>query len=706
MLAVPKLDETSYNSLVQKARLLIPHFAPEWTDLNDHDPGITTLQTLAWLVDNLDFYIDATGEIHKLKYLQLLGIVPTRKVSEGFIMLLPTKAHKDYDEYNALTVEVCKGDKFVAGDVSGTESIIFEAVEAFDENRIINPYSALYRNKPLYNVPKEDDILRGNIIPKDSRINQFVEAGESVGVFTKEHNAFYIEFNFPLEGEFRFYMDITANPHRKAYDDLNGFPNINLKWRYWDGKQWHINISSTKDETHSLRTNGFITLNIPNSSDSKGESKKNAKYYLQVVLDLNEMEYYDELPSIKGVYTDCINVKQTNTITGLTFYKDLPPSEKLEWRKPLLGCANERRWLRNVPNIHELTLAEILITEEDKKEEEEKKIDIVEKYLSENVEDKLYTINNTWSELKQEQKEEQEKDYKARIFDFDRLSGDIVFGDGFNGRQPNAGTCLIPKEVVISLWDKGNVRSKQINTSISDNGKLWNERVTITNPKRTKNGINNSSSADLENELRKKLQTPTRVVTKGDYIHVVKQTPGLMIDKVNVIDSATYVNCYGGKAQKGVMYVVVKPYVESNKEGKNDIHPRLRNWCKNVIYSHIDKYRLLTTNIQIISVSYAHVEVSFAVRLFKNTKAARDSVRVKLKELVEQNEFGDTIVYSFIYSEIELLPDVAEVMSLDLFCDRTYAEKTEQGNIKINPDALAYLGDVYGQFAEVEGAGE
>lgn len=55
---------------------MAPVLAPEWTDLHDHDPGVTTLQAFAWLCDSLNYYINATGEAHRLAYLKLLGIRP------------------------------------------------------------------------------------------------------------------------------------------------------------------------------------------------------------------------------------------------------------------------------------------------------------------------------------------------------------------------------------------------------------------------------------------------------------------------------------------------------------------------------------------------------------------------------------------------------------------------------------------------------
>ena len=67
MLSVPQLDDLSFEKLFDRARSRIPVMTQEWTDFNAHDPGITTLQTFAWLTDTLNYYMDATGDAHRLK---------------------------------------------------------------------------------------------------------------------------------------------------------------------------------------------------------------------------------------------------------------------------------------------------------------------------------------------------------------------------------------------------------------------------------------------------------------------------------------------------------------------------------------------------------------------------------------------------------------------------------------------------------------
>ena len=45
------LDDRTFEQLYQELRRRIPAYAPEWTDHNDSDPGITLMQMFSWLAE-------------------------------------------------------------------------------------------------------------------------------------------------------------------------------------------------------------------------------------------------------------------------------------------------------------------------------------------------------------------------------------------------------------------------------------------------------------------------------------------------------------------------------------------------------------------------------------------------------------------------------------------------------------------------------
>ena len=49
MLPIPILVDQRLEEIAAEARSLIPRLAPDWTDFNHHDPGITFLELFAFL---------------------------------------------------------------------------------------------------------------------------------------------------------------------------------------------------------------------------------------------------------------------------------------------------------------------------------------------------------------------------------------------------------------------------------------------------------------------------------------------------------------------------------------------------------------------------------------------------------------------------------------------------------------------------------
>src|SRR6476620_838121 len=70
----PILDERSYQQLRDELVLRIPVYAPEWTDHNASDPGITLVELFAFLGENLLFRFNQIPETTRLSYLKLLRI--------------------------------------------------------------------------------------------------------------------------------------------------------------------------------------------------------------------------------------------------------------------------------------------------------------------------------------------------------------------------------------------------------------------------------------------------------------------------------------------------------------------------------------------------------------------------------------------------------------------------------------------------------
>src|SRR5678815_5103969 len=74
MIPPPKLDDRTFHDIVAEAISMIPRYAPEWTNHNPSDPGITRIELAAWMTDQLIYRLNQVPEKNYVGFLNLLGI--------------------------------------------------------------------------------------------------------------------------------------------------------------------------------------------------------------------------------------------------------------------------------------------------------------------------------------------------------------------------------------------------------------------------------------------------------------------------------------------------------------------------------------------------------------------------------------------------------------------------------------------------------
>lgn len=71
-LSLPNLDDRTYNDLVEEARARIPALAPEWTNHNASDPGVTLVELFAYLSESLIYRLNRVTDANVETFLRLI----------------------------------------------------------------------------------------------------------------------------------------------------------------------------------------------------------------------------------------------------------------------------------------------------------------------------------------------------------------------------------------------------------------------------------------------------------------------------------------------------------------------------------------------------------------------------------------------------------------------------------------------------------
>lgn len=327
MLKVQQLDDLTYEQIVNRCISRIPAMTDQWTDFNSHDPGITVLQTYAWLVDMLNYYMSATGDVHVQKYLKLLGITPNAaKESESYVMLenLPEK------------VFLKKGTRFYAGNIP------FELEEDTD-----------YQCNRFISYIQETDGLGMDL-------TAFAGSdGETIEVFSEqflEKSIAYFGFEKALNGSDQLYINVKEQQKRNPFGAEFRF--CDLKWEYYTEEGWKsVNVT---DETCGFLKSGFVKIHFtePMTKWKHPDSFEQA-YYIRCILEKNA---YDCMPQIGQIYVNPLKVIQKFTVCK--------EGELLEYLQigTTDGCANQNV-LFDYPETNRFSL--LLMKDEEHPEEAE-----------------------------------------------------------------------------------------------------------------------------------------------------------------------------------------------------------------------------------------------------------------------------------------------------------------------------------------------
>ncbi len=73
-LPAPDLDDRRFQDLVDEAKRLVMRRCPEWTDHNVSDPGVTLIETFAYLTDQLIYRLNRVPDRLHLAFLDLVGL--------------------------------------------------------------------------------------------------------------------------------------------------------------------------------------------------------------------------------------------------------------------------------------------------------------------------------------------------------------------------------------------------------------------------------------------------------------------------------------------------------------------------------------------------------------------------------------------------------------------------------------------------------
>jgi predicted phage baseplate assembly protein len=305
-LPIPNLDDKTFNEIVQEARSLIARFAPEWTDHNIHDPGITFIELFAWLAEMQIYQLNRVTDQNYEKFLKLVGLSP-----------IPAQPARVEITFGNITAEmVLDAGTQVITEVMG-EKIVFETKEEFT----LIPVS-----------------LKSVITIHGSQAVDNTEANEKDGIYfapfgeeAPQGATLELGFDKPLPEKdihitFVIFDEDLPSPGSHGVERPQVSPSANLVWEYLSGGIWNA-FSIKNDNTLALTRSGRIVFEGPASMD-----KRDGFYWIRCRL---EGGHYEIVPQMYRILLNTVLAVQVETVS----YEDLGaglgiPEFKVKLKKP------------------------------------------------------------------------------------------------------------------------------------------------------------------------------------------------------------------------------------------------------------------------------------------------------------------------------------------------------------------------------------
>jgi len=646
-LTAPNLDDMQYKDIVSQAQTLIPRYAPEWTNFNDSDPGMTLVQLFAWMTEILIYRINQVPDLNYIKFLQLLGI-ELNPAHPAVANLTFTLARPDLSY-----MIVPQGTQVAAASSSGGQPLIFET-----------DTSLVAIGPSLAALQSYDGLSYSNITSRNNvRGQYFYPLGQTPQLGSALLVGFTTSAAFPVQ-QIDLAITLYDNMLTPQVMQCGGTlpPPATIAWEYWDGSEWAaVNVIS--DGTRAFTQNGHVLFNGPSSLQPAPLGKVTTSYYwirARVVTTSYEMP-----PQLASILTNTVQATQAVTISDEVLGgSDGTPSQTFTTANtPICQLPSSIQVTNSDGTIVTVTSLHLTVDEGEGPMVWQQ----VDDFFASVAGDPHYTL--------------------------DRTTGVVTFGNGVHGRIPGVNLASPTDNIVASSYrfgggSQGNVAANSI-TQIQT---FVPSVSAVTNFAAAQGGTDEERVDDAKLRAPLALQSNNRAVTDSDFEYMATQAPGANVVRANALP-LYHPNFPIGQVP-GVVTVVVVP-------NSNAPNPTPNQTTLEAVCQYLDAHRLLTTEVYVIGPTYRKIQVQAAVVV----QPGFDLATVQNAAVAALNTFfspltggpggtgwpfGGEIYYSDVYRILLGINGVQRVVSNQLILVLDNRRQQLCQDVAINPGELLY----------------
>ncbi len=636
-----KLDERTFQDLVDEAKLRIPRYTPEWTNHNVSDPGVTLIELFAYMVDQLLYQINRVPEKNYRTFLDVIGVrlaPPNAARAEVTFRLSAAQPTQ---------VTIPKGTEIATVRTESQEARTFTT----EQDLVVVPPGLKY----VVTTPNLQTFTDRSKIVLD-------RDAQEIEVFQPEpqpNNAFYLGFS----------QNIASNTLVVGLDCEKLGVGINpldapLIWEYWDGLQseWRA-LEVGRDNTEGLTVSfAEVELQVPltaaqNELELVGGELLRAWWVRCRYRELGRNQPgYNKSPVVRRFTSYTIGGTISATHSQVIREEDLGRSN---------GEPGQRFKLLNTP---------ILALNPD--EGETILIDGLDGRAPE-----TWELVSDFSESGPDHKH----------FTCDPITGEVSFGPAIRSPKGEEEQCgAIPpfdSRIIMVAYRTGGGIEGNVGSHTIDVLKSSIPYVdSVINYRPASGGTNPES---LEHALMRgprTLRARNRAVTAEDFEVLTRQATSGVARVRCLTPGAVEASSNGESVEPGTVVLMVVPEVDAELRDLRPEHLSLSAGMRVAITDYLDDRRLLTTQVELINPKYQWVTVQVRIKTvnrFANERVKREAERrlysflrpvnggpdptMRFETPGEGWPFGRVLHVSEIYPIIQTIEGVEYIEKIEMF---------------------------------------
>ncbi|WP_335972141.1 MULTISPECIES: putative baseplate assembly protein [Streptomycetaceae] len=272
----PNLDDRRFQQFVDDAKRYIQQRAPEWTDHNVSDPGITLVETVAHMADQVVYRLNRVPEKNHLAFLDLIGIT----------LFPPTAARTDVTFWLSAPVDepvrLPAGTEVATSRTENEEAVVF----ATEAELTVVPCSLEYlvmQHGEKGAVDRTSDLAEGGDLlcfSQSPRPGDCMLLGLSAAV---PNCAVALTLDSRVDG-------VGVDPRQPP-----------LVWEAWTADGW-VECEVDRDGTGGLNRPGEVVLHVPGGHTPSRSGRREAGWLrCRVTEPLTGQPFYTTSPTVRSV---------------------------------------------------------------------------------------------------------------------------------------------------------------------------------------------------------------------------------------------------------------------------------------------------------------------------------------------------------------------------------------------------------------------